>query len=361
MAHPTLLVLDIHIIHHWDLEPPHHSKLYSSALASRLSPVASRLYLAAMSTSTPTMLPKLPGYAESMLKAIPEYACPPEKLANPHVHRVSKSADKVNIAPKLEKRDASYYVKIALDAIDANKSSLEPVSDDKIARKDRVLRHMSEEDVLATPVTGTKSSRREIASAAKQTLTFTDQATGEEISLRPDSSYYRVIGDIFPFLDGGKVGEKLMTRVFAIGELKDRGSLPADEFETLSRPPPRAIPNTAQGRMFQQLMQQGGNARLKPYSTIATRLLKQSTAYALAHRTQYVFIFDWDTLILIVFDKLPTKAGIQTDELWKLGVLSSGNSATITVVRDKTIIRSSLLGHLKEAYEQTPVDRKNGA
>jgi hypothetical protein len=67
-------------------------------------------------------------------------------------------------------------------------------------------------------------------------------------------------------------------------------------------------------------------------------LVKQAAAYAIGHRTRYVALFDWNTLILIHFNKLD------------LASKYCGDSIRTTIIRNQAEMRLALLGFLEMAH-----------
>ncbi|KAI1299437.1 hypothetical protein F5Y03DRAFT_365968 [Xylaria venustula] len=80
--------------------------------------------------------------------------------------------------------------------------------------------------------------------------------------------------------------------------------------------------------------------------------MKQATAYALTHRTQYVAIFDWDFLVLIVYRGLDS-----TQSAEDLYVQEAGDYCEIAIMDNRTSqsanVRAALLGFLITAYRNT--------
>ncbi|KXJ91916.1 hypothetical protein Micbo1qcDRAFT_233273 [Microdochium bolleyi] len=114
---------------------------------------------------------------------------------------------------------------------------------------------------------------------------------------------------------------------FAVVEYKKRGAIPTSE-KALSFLVPRE------------------RAAIIPEKSLFTgnwkKLMQQASLYATLHRTKYIALFNWDTLVLIRFHELGRKPG---DEKYKVG-----ERCKIDIVKDSAKMRLALLAFLHTAY-----------
>lgn len=342
---------------------------------------------------------RLPSYVESILQTngpvpLPTYKCDPEKLKRAHVHEVSKSVETVRPPALLNRRPESDYINKARQFVRDNAQLLHVASQDSITREDPILRHLNEEDVVTSanmhllqpinwilyllqtvfplPADAAQlaGNLRVVASSSQPTTVFPSITTivtvrqllvTHTLKVRPDIAYYRTIGNILPDLKNGRVADNVNTRAFCIFELKDRGSICWFEFSILARTPLSAhadpwVANTVNAAEVYRVRARFETTRRMGYSDVAKRLLQQAGAYALAHRTQHVVLFDWDSLVLLRFHLM--KFGPTTYAVWYGGV---GMYVTITVVRNPAMMRPALLGFLLEAHNITPANNPDSA
>jgi len=129
----------------------------------------------------------------------------------------------------------------------------------------------------------------------------------------------------------------------AVLELKRRGVLRWDDFQCAESDAANRETKIqeAYARMDDDDNDDGGYAVATTFRGNAVQLSKQAAAYAIRQKTQFVGLFDWDSMFLFQFGELD------------LGQRAIGDSAHGTWVEDEspTFFRKTLLGFLVAACE----------
>ncbi|KAH7320611.1 hypothetical protein B0I35DRAFT_407684 [Stachybotrys elegans] len=73
------------------------------------------------------------------------------------------------------------------------------------------------------------------------------------------------------------------------------------------------------------------------FKSNSNTLIRQAVHYANSYETQYIALFDWDTLVLLHLEDQEGPAG--------------GDYCYMTVIQDKSLMRRALLGFLERAYQ----------
>jgi hypothetical protein len=159
--------------------------------------------------------------------------------------------------------------------------------------------------------------------------------------VRADISYYK------------NVPNSNVMRAFAVVEFKKRGVIVSQEFRTAQRlthvPSQNEI--NAIVHSAQQYIQSTPPGDASFFAGNSRTLIKQAASYAIRHRTRYVALFDWDTLVLADFVMM--NPALSTHTLSQNGV---GDYCETTIIRSNQShnMRAALLGFLWQAATQTP-------
>jgi hypothetical protein len=78
-------------------------------------------------------------------------------------------------------------------------------------------------------------------------------------------------------------------------------------------------------------------------------LMKQCSSYAMTYRTQYIALFNWDSLVLVRFIRM--NPSLSTDELLKKGVGDWCQTTLIPYTNGSHTMMAALLGFLAEAWQ----------
>ncbi|KAI0532580.1 hypothetical protein GGR58DRAFT_507256 [Xylaria digitata] len=129
-------------------------------------------------------------------------------------------------------------------------------------------------------------------------------------------------------------------RYFAVLEYKKRGTIIEKEFRDAIRTIP--LGNQSIRDHVATLMNQNKGSFLQGN---ALKIMKQASAYAIEHETQYVALFDWDCLVLVRFVRFdPRNAGNGIGEYCEVTMVRNNRT-------ESSKIRAALLGFLLEAHK----------
>lgn len=219
------------------------------------------------------------------------------------------------------------------------------LTNEYLSHVELLMRHASEADVVRTAALYLLHPINQAFSAHPITAgTITCLAEMSSTGLRADITYFKS-----PPTPGDK-------RAFAVVEFKKRQLIVPQDFSRAEK----CNSNMSEAQVRQDIAQIGGqaagrNAENTFYDDYSCKLVKQAAAYAVAHRTKYIALFNWDALVLIRFQamellnsnqRLRTVADLKID-----GV---GEWCQTTVITQSAQMRPSLLGFLAEAYDSTP-------
>jgi hypothetical protein len=159
--------------------------------------------------------------------------------------------------------------------------------------------------------------------------------------VRADISYYK------------NVPNSNVMRAFAVVEFKKRGVIVPQEFRTAQRlnHVPSQNETNALVHSAQQYIQSPPPGDASFFMGNSRTLVKQAASYAIRHRTRYVALFDWDTLVLAKFVRMNPALSTHTLSLNGVGDYCE---TTIITSNHSHNMRAALLGFLWEAATQTP-------
>jgi hypothetical protein len=142
-------------------------------------------------------------------------------------------------------------------------------------------------------------------------------------------------------------------RAFAVVEFKKRGVILPQEFRAAQRVNnvPSQNETNALVQNAQQYLQNPPSGDASLFVGNSRTLIKQAASYAIRHRTRYVALFDWDTLVLAKFVRM--NPALSTHALGQNGVGDYCETTIITSNHSQDM-RAALLGFLWEAAVQTP-------
>ncbi|KAK4170812.1 hypothetical protein QBC36DRAFT_250678 [Triangularia setosa] len=157
------------------------------------------------------------------------------------------------------------------------------------------------------------------------------QSEASANGIRSDITYYR-----------GPTPQNPNFKAFAVIEFKKRGVIKPNEFATAVRFPNH--PTQPQADVTVQAALSLANNKETYFDGDAFVLIKQAASYAVAHRTPYIALFNWDFLVLVHFSQMPQTMDYVGDYC-ELQVIPYAQSASM---------RGALLGFLAHAYQNAP-------
>jgi hypothetical protein len=150
--------------------------------------------------------------------------------------------------------------------------------------------------------------------------------------VRSDITYYR-----------GPNAQNPAYKAFAVVEFKKRGVITQAEFTNTVRH--QAPPNAQQAATTVAAALALPNGNETYFDGDALILIKQAASYAVAHRTPFVALFDWDFLVLVHFTQMPA------------GMADVGDYCELEIIpqAQSQRMRGALLGFMAYAYSNAPV------
>ncbi|CAP71805.1 uncharacterized protein PODANS_6_7520 [Podospora anserina S mat+] len=199
-----------------------------------------------------------------------------------------------------------------------------------VSLREDAVHHGSEGDVVRSaamyllhPINQALSTHPNIA--------ITCQSEASTNRIRSDITYYRHPNTANPNF-----------KAFAVVEFKKRGVITATEFAATIRsqtvPTQQVVDNTVAAAMA---LPHGKQTYFDGDSFV---LIKQAASYAVAHRTPYVALFNWDFLVLVHFTQM-TPTMDYVGDYCQLQVIPAAQSSAM---------RGALLGFLAHAYDNAP-------
>lgn len=155
------------------------------------------------------------------------------------------------------------------------------------------------------------------------------QSEATTTNIRSDITYYR-----------GPNAQNPIYKAFAVVEFKKRGVIKQAEFHNTIR---HQAPPTQQQVAATVAAALALNNETY-FDGDALILIKQAASYAVAHRTPYVALFDWDFLVLVHFTRMPPDM-VDVGDYCELEVIPHAQSQRM---------RGALLGFLAHAYSNAP-------
>ncbi len=169
-----------------------------------------------------------------------------------------------------------------------------------------------------------------LSSHAGALMRCQSEATANRV--RSDITYYR-----------GPNAQNLAFKAFAVIEFKKRGVIKQTEFAATIRH--RVQPSAAQVQAT--ITAALATANETYFGGDALVLIKQAASYAIAHRTPFVALFDWDFLVLVHFTQMAITADItDVGNYCELDIIPNAQSQRM---------RAALLGFLAHAYNNAPI------
>ena len=169
-----------------------------------------------------------------------------------------------------------------------------------------------------------------LSSHAGALMRCQSEATANRV--RSDITYYR-----------GPNAQNPAFKAFAVVEFKKRGVIKQTEFAATIRH--RVQPSAAQVQAT--ITAALATANETYFGGDALVLIKQAASYAIAHRTPFVALFDWDFLVLVHFTQMAITADItDVGSHCELDIIPNAQSQRM---------RAALLGFLADAYNNAPI------
>lgn len=216
--------------------------------------------------------------------------------------------------------------------------------DEHLTLREAVTRHASEGDVVGTSALHVLHPLNQAFSSHPITQgTVTCLAEVTATKLRADITYFK----------NPATAAASAKRSFAVVEFKRRCLIDKAEFEYAEK----LKANVPEANITQQQVNQiaqgamGRNLDNTYYDDYSCKLVKQAAAYAMTHRTKYVALFNWETLVLVRFQAMRLRDGSGNLKTVKhLRADGVGEWCQTTIITASAQMRPALLGFLAEAY-----------
>ena len=216
-----------------------------------------------------------------------------------------------------------------------------PLNRECIHFREEATYHNSEGDVVRSAAQYLLHPVNQVLSNVNALMRCQSELTTNRV--RSDITYFRgPVAPQAPALGNPGHAGNPNYRAIAVVEFKKRGVIKQAEFTAANRFP-AAVPTPVQVATTIAAAQNRPNESY--FAGDALTLIKQAGSYALAHRTPYVALFDWDFLVLVHFTQLDL-ANTFSGDYCEVQVIPNAQSQTM---------RSALLGFLGHAYQNVPL------
>ncbi|KAH6641333.1 hypothetical protein F5144DRAFT_599977 [Chaetomium tenue] len=203
--------------------------------------------------------------------------------------------------------------------------------------------HNSEGDVVRSAAEYLLHPVNQVIGGLGAPIRCQSEATTNRI--RSDITYYRgPLAPVAPTPGNPGHGGNPEYKAIAVVEFKKRGVIKPNEFTTANRFANPATPPTQQ-QLDDAAMAAQNRPNRSYFAGDALILIKQAASYAIAHRTPYVALFDWDFLVLVHFTQLNLNNKYAGD-FCEVQVIPYAQSQTM---------RAALLGFMAHAHTHAPV------